>query len=268
MDNSASAYLSASLLSQQAIDLALSGRWKEAIKVNLQILKNSSPSASLEIDTLNRLGRAYMETGQKTKSLQIYQKVLRLDKFNTIAAKNLNLLKTSRVNHQTTFSSTPTPPLFLEEPGVTKTIQPVRPGDPKILSRLHPGNPVIVSVRQHNVVFLSTNSEYLGRFPDDLAARLRTLIKAGNTYQAWVRSVNPFRVFVKETYRSPKHAHTPSFPLTEKLTYAAFTPPELIHEEKPDVSATEEQEDRPTPESTSLENFEGERDESTSLSDR
>ena len=258
-----------SLLSQsaslQAIDLALSGHWKEAIKVNLQILKNSSTFASLEIDTLNRLGRAYMETGQKIKSIQIYQKVLRLDKFNTIAAKNLNLLKTSRVNRQSPSAAGVLPPLFLEEPGVTKTIPPVRPGDPKILSRLHPGNPVAVSVRQHNVVFLSTNSEYLGRFPDDLAARLRTLIKAGNTYQAWVRSVDPFRVFVKETYRSPKHAHTPSFPLTEKLTYAAFTPPELIHEEKPDVSATEEQEDRPiAPE----ENFEGGSEESTSLSDR
>ena len=35
----------------------------------------------------------------------------------------------------------------------------------------------------------------------------------------------------------------PSFPLTEKLTYAAFTPPELVHEEKPDVSTTEYQEE-------------------------
>ena len=33
----------------------------------------------------------------------------------------------------------------------------------------------------------------------------------------------------------------PSFPLTEKLTYAAFTPPELVHEEKPEITSGEEE---------------------------
>ena len=239
-------------LSQQAIDFALSGNWKEAIKVNLVLLKDNSK----DIDTLNRLGRAYLETGQKSKSEETYKKVLRLDKFNSIAAKNLGLLKTSRISHQSKTFSASSMPLFLEEPGVTKTITLIRLGDAKILARLHAGDPVNIVVRQHTVAAVSSNNEYLGRLPDDLAARLRPFIKAGNTYVAWIRSIDPFRIFAKENHRAAKFAHSPSFPITEKLTYSAFTPPELIHDEKPDTSATEEQE-----ETLSLPTSEGESEE-------
>ena len=227
------------LLAKQAIDSALAGNWKEAVKINLSILKHDPR----DIESLNRLGRAFMEIGQKSKAENAYKKVLRIDKFNTIATRNLGFLKTSRFNRQASgkphFSQT----MFLEEPGVTKTVQPIRLGDTKIISRLHPGDPIRVVVRQHNVVAVTTANEYLARFPDDLASRLRTFIQAGNTYSAFIRSVDPLKIFVQETHRAAKYQSTPSFPLTEKLTYAAFTPPELIHEEKPDVSATEEQEE-------------------------
>lgn len=229
-------------LVQKAISLALKGEWKEAIKLNLQLLK-SEPK---DIETLNRLGRAYLETGQKTKANQIYNKVLKLDKFNTIAQKNLELLKTLKVDRKDKKEASAVGvPAFLEEPGVTKTVSLIRLGDPKAISRQRPGDPVKIIARQRNVVIVTPSGQYLGRVSDDLALRLRTFIAAGNTYQAWVRSVDTdeLRVFIKETSRAKKYSHVPSFPLTEKLTYAAFTPPELVHEEKPDVSATEYQED-------------------------
>lgn len=229
-------------LVQQAINQALAGRWKEAIKTNLLLLKKEPQ----ETESLNRLGRAYLETGQKTKAAQTYHKVLRIDKFNTIASKNLNLLKTLRLSKTSSKGHPLTSlPVFLEEPGVTKTVTLVRLGDPKIISQQRPGDPVKLVSRQHSVVILNSTGQYLGRISDDLASRLRTLLAAGNTYSAWLRSVdkNELRVFIKELVRSFKHRFTPSFPLTEKLTYAAFTPPELVHEEKPDVSATEFQDD-------------------------
>lgn len=235
-------------LAQQAINQALAGQWKEAGKTNLLILKKEPR----ETEALNRLGRAYLETGQKTKAAQTYQKVLGIDKFNTIAAKNLTLLKTLRLDRSETKTRPASAlPVFLEEPGVTKTITLVRLGDPKIISRQRPGDPVKLISRQHNVVIVAAEGQYLGRVSDDLASRLRTLLAAGNTYSAWIRSVDQheLKVFIKELTRSAKHRFTPSFPLTEKLTYAAFTPPELVHEEKPDVSATEFQDDdhRPAP---------------------
>lgn len=226
-----------------AINFALSGNWKEAIQSNLLILKKDQN----DIDALNRLGRAYFETGQKSKAEETYKKVLKLDKFNPIATRSLQMLKTSRVVHQTQPTPHPmTQTMFLEESGVTKTISPIRLGDSKVIARLHPGDPIIVAVRQHTVAFVTSHNEYLGRLSDDLSLRLRTFIKAGNQYQAWIKSVEPLKIFVRETHRAPKYASTPSFPSTEKLSYAAFTPPELIHEEKPDVSATEEQENSPS----------------------
>lgn len=228
---------------RQAITAALNRNWKEAIRLNLSILKESPK----DIDALNRLGRAYLETGLKTKSLGIYEKVLKLDKYNHIAAKSIELLKSSRIIHSS--SSSPalsaSLPIFLEEPGVTKTVSLTRPGDAKVICRLHPGDSVMLSAREHCVSVTTTENEYLGRLPDDLAARLRNFINSGNKYSAWVRSVDMpiIKIFIKEVFRVAKFRNTPSFPLTEKLSYAAFTPPELIHDVKVNTSATGEEVD-------------------------
>ncbi len=234
---------------QTAIKSALEGRWKDAVEANLMALKDNPH----DIDTMNRLGRAYLETGQKTKALEAYEKVLKSDKFNTIALKNVAFIKNTKIvrDHKTTVNGYRAP-MFLEEPGVTKTVSLVRLGDNQILSHLHPADMVKVVSRQHNVCVLNNNNEYVGRLPDDLASRMREFIKGGNTYSAWIRSLDlpsdkkqsaNIKIFIREESRSSQFRHTPSFPLTEKLSYAAFTPPELIHEEKPDVSATEEQEE-------------------------
>lgn len=231
-------------LTQLAIHAALTGQWKDAVKINLSIIKKTPR----DIDALNRLARAYLETGFKTKSGEIYTKVLKIDKFNTIAAKNLELLKTVKIDRSR--KSTPQDSLgasismFLEEPGLTKTISLINLGDPKIIKNTRPGHPVNIVARGHNVAVVTASNQYLGRLPDDLASRLRPLINEGNTYSCWIRATaGGLKVFIREVYRCPKYRHTPSFPLTEKLTYAAFTPPELVHEEKPDVLATEYQEE-------------------------
>ncbi len=230
---------------QSAVRAALEGRWKDAVSENLAALKDNPK----DTDILNRLGRAYLETGQKTKALTTYQQVLKLDKFNTIAQKNLVIIKNTKVlPNKSSSGMGASLPVFLEEPGVTKTLSLIRLGDTNLLSNLYPGDEVKIVSREHSVCVLNADNQYLGRLPDDLSSRLRVFIQAGNTYQAWIRSVAPgvVKIFIKEIERSKQFKQTPSFPLTEKLTYAAFTPPELIHEEKPDVSATEEQEENPS----------------------
>lgn len=223
-----------------AINAALTGNWKEAIRLNLQILKTDSKN----VEALNRLARAYFQTGFKTKSTEIYKKVLRIDKFNTIAIKNLHLVTTSKIErgtHQAPIISSAT--MFLEEPGVTKTLSLIRPSEPKVLSRMHPGDPVKIAPRQHCVAVTTVSGHNLGRLPEDLAARMQMFIKAGSTFTAWIRAVEAtnLKIFIRENTRASKYKDSPPFPMTEKLTYAAFTPPELIHTEKPDVSSTEDQ---------------------------
>ena len=97
-------------LTQIAINQALNCLWEEAITTNLQILENI-PS---DINTLNRLGKAYAAIGDKEASKDTYQKVLKYDKYNSVALKNLK--KTSsklRVSPaQLNLSSFPTKRLF------------------------------------------------------------------------------------------------------------------------------------------------------------
>jgi hypothetical protein len=228
-----------------AIQAALSRDWKQAIAQNLVLLKQNSK----DIDALNRLGRAYLETGQKTKAAEIYNKVLKVDKFNPIARKSLELIKTMRVHHQMSTPTLTSAPIFLEEPGITKTLTLTRLGDSKIISRLHAGDPVLLAAREHCVVITSSDNEYLGRLPDDLALRMRSFLKAGNKYEVWIRAIElqnnsgakyNLKIFIKEISRANKFRNTPSFPSTEKLTYAAFTPPNLIYDDKPIVSTPEE----------------------------
>ncbi len=223
-------------LTKQAIDAAMSRDWKQAININNQILKADSK----DIEALNRLGRAFMETGHKTKAAEIYQKVLRLDKFNSIAQKNLELVHKAKVIHSHNKTPPPPPPNFIEEPGTTKTVQLVRVGDSKIVSRLRPGDPLTLAVRDHCISVLTYNKEHIGRLPDDLTSRLSKFIKGGNKYSAYIKGVEPLKIFIVESYKTPQFTNIPSFPLTEKLNYAAFTPPELVHDEKPDTVTTEE----------------------------
>jgi len=224
-----------------AINAAIARDWKQAVKINTFLTKQNPK----DTDALNRLGRALMELGHKAMAQQTFAKVLRLDKFNTIAAKNLTLLKSSRATRTQPAESFAPPPLFLEEPGITKTVSLIRLGDPKTLTGLHPGTPVNIVCRGHSVTVISPTGLYLGRLPDDLSSRLRPFIHSGNQYSAWIKSVDAksLKVFIKEMVRSSKFKNTPSFPITEKLTYSAFTPPELVHEEKPDVASTEEDTD-------------------------
>ena len=233
-------------LQKLSIEAALKRDWKSAISYNLQIIKTSPQDA----EAYNRLGRAYLEIGQKNKALSIYQKVLRIDKFNTIAQKNISLIKSSKILRTKSLGITDNFfPAFLEEPGLTKNVSLIRVGDPKIISRLRPGDPVFLIARDHCVSVISAHQEYLGRLPDDIASRIRRCIKGGNKYSAWIKSIDintpergkqNLKIFIRETFRSPAFKDIHSFPLTEKLSYAAFTPPELIHEEKPSTSSTEE----------------------------
>lgn len=228
-------------LTFNAITAATNRDWKGAIAANLALLKQNPK----DVDALNRLGRSYFETGQKTKAEEMYKKVLRLDKFNTIATKNLSLLHTSRLARDSKAPGTATPPpVFLEEPGITKLVGLTRLGDQKVISRMHPGDSVKIAARDHCVAVTSPSNDYLGRLPDDLASRLLPLLRGGNTYNAWIRSLDGgLKIFIKEMTKSPKFRNTVSFPITERLTYSAFTPPELVHSSKPDVAGVEEQEE-------------------------
>jgi len=72
----------------KSIDLALMGRWDEAVQSNQQILK-LFPN---DIQALNRLGKAYQELGRYEEAAAAYEQCLEKQPSNAIARKRLSEL--------------------------------------------------------------------------------------------------------------------------------------------------------------------------------
>ena len=71
-------------ITRHAISAALARNWKQAISANTALIQKDKTN----IDALNRLGFAYLQTGKFTASKKIYELVLKLDPYNQIALKN------------------------------------------------------------------------------------------------------------------------------------------------------------------------------------
>jgi tetratricopeptide (TPR) repeat protein len=221
---------------QTAIALALCGKWEEAIKANLEIVETNPE----DTDALNRLARACSELGKCSEAHDYTKKVLKIDPVNPIARKCIEKWKSvgKGNTHSSNHTSTEN---FLEEPGKTKLVTLLNLGDCKVFMNLDPGEEVRLFSHAHKVSINTLDGKYIGRLPDDLAARLRSLIKSGNKYQVLAKSVDQkeIKVFIRELEKGPKVESVPSFP-TEKIDYVAFTPPELIHKDAPETTNPED----------------------------
>lgn len=225
-------------LAQRAISAALSGNWKEAIEFNSQILSQDPKN----IDSLNRIARAYAELGSLGKARTSSQSVLKIDPFNKIAVGALERWKKIK-GKPNSFSNHSSPDAFLEEPGKTKLIDLLHPGSADVLAKLDCGDEVKLTPFAHRVNVSTQDGKYIGRLPDDLSAKLRMLIKMGNEYRTLVKSVekNTVRIFIRETVKAKDAENIPSF-TSEKIDYVSFTPPELVHKKEEVVEALHQEE--------------------------
>ncbi len=202
-------------LEGQAVSAALDYNWELAIEINKKILKNN-PN---HIETLNRLARAYFETGNITKSRQTYKSVTDLDGFNVIAKKNL-----TRLNRLSSDQKTPTlegdkqnfRELFQKlasEPGKTKVVTLVKIGDQNLLSKLASGDKLKISPKKHSIELCTYDNKHVGNLPDDLSFKLLKLITAGNTFECCIKSVTQkeVQVILFEITRAKSLANLPSF---------------------------------------------------------
>lgn len=200
-------------IQSQAIKAALTQDWAEAIRLNQEILKDESN----HIPTLNRLGFAYMQSGQIKQAKSTYQSVIDIDRFNPIAQKSLEKLQKIKSN----ISPTPTngqvgvfTTTFLEEPGKTKTVTLVRPTTTSRIVSLNPGTPVELICKKKGLTVETPDGDYVGSLPDDIGFRLAKLIKCGYTYQTVIKNCQnkSISVFIRETTRPPVNGDLVSFP--------------------------------------------------------
>lgn len=210
-------------LAQLAISAALAGDWKKALEINSQLVRKN-PN---DIDAHNRLAKAYAGLGKIKKALQTCNKVLKIDPYNTIASKcaekwkiiKKSDLKKSSTNTQSYF--------FLEEPGKTKIVSLINLGDSELIVKLDSGDEVKIVPHSHRVCITTLEGKYIGKLPDDLSARLKTLINKGNEYQVFIKCAEPsdVKVFIRESKKSEDLVTIPSFP-SEKVEYISFAPPQ------------------------------------------
>lgn len=200
----------------QALTAANSSLWTEAVKLNLEILKSEKD----DTEALNRLAHAYKELGQIKESQTAYRKVLKLDRFNPIASKNLKFLEALPKNLKKTGLNNNVPKnlseTFLEEPGKTKIVNLINLAPLSTLMGLSCASRVSLVVKRHTVTAVDQTGSYLGALPDDLSAKLMRLLTGGNHYEAFIKTVaqKAITIFIRELSRSGRFKDQPTFPVT------------------------------------------------------
>lgn len=200
-------------LSQIAIKAALYNDWETAISSNKDILKDNED----DINALCRLAYAFIQIGKINDAKSIYGKILSIDKYNLIAQKNLEKIKSLPKNYKSHIHEKPksplSPGLFIEEPGKTKTVSLINTAPCSVISNLDVGDQVILQHKKHSIEVRDNNKTYLGALPDDVSFRLLRLLKGGNNYDVYVKSAtkNNVSIFIREVKRGKKFLLQPSF---------------------------------------------------------
>ena len=130
-------------LKNQAIQIALTGDWEQAILLNEELLQEDPK----DIDTLNRLAFAYTALGKLKEAKETYQKVLNIDSANPIAQKNLKKLtnvSATQINIPKSISTN----MFLEESGKTKIVTLVNTAPAQVLRTLQVGQTVHLCIKR------------------------------------------------------------------------------------------------------------------------
>ena len=186
-------------LAQKAILAALKGEWKEAVKYNKSVLKDCPD----DVQTLNRLAKAYCELGKVNEARRFCRKVIKIDPIDSIALRNLENWENLKASKKTSSCASDAAD-FIEEPGKTKLVSLLYLGDPGLISKLSAGEELILSPHSHRVSVTTKDYKYVGRLPDDLSARLRQYVKLGNSYRVIVKSVDQrnVKIFIRETTKN------------------------------------------------------------------
>ncbi len=193
-------------LQDQAIKAALASDWETAVEYNLEILAGDTDN----IPALNRLGHAYTELGQKDAAKNAYQQVLAIDKYDTIATKNLKVLPHQK---NTSNSITLIEEDFIELPGITKSSTLIKVASRETLLSLCCKQSLKLSPRTRLVAVTTEDNTYIGSLPDDLSRKLQDLLKQGYCFSACLKGAtdNSATIFLRELKRPKRPSATPSF---------------------------------------------------------
>jgi hypothetical protein len=223
---------------EQAIQLALESRWKEAAALNRSLI-SMFPS---DVDAYNRLGKALMEMGEYDDARMAYQRALELEPLNSIARKNLERLevRAKAAAAQGDGTRKIDPSLFIADTGKTG-VATLKAVASEALGRLTEGDTVELRPQDNTLAVVTPNGAYVGRLEPKLGLRLLRLMDGGNRYLAAVASLSEQRVIIREIYQHPSQQGKPSFPATGGETVRPYVKERLVRRDLEDEEASTEE---------------------------
>jgi hypothetical protein len=220
----------------QAIQLALQGRWSEAVELNREIIEYFPG----DVDAYNRLGKALTELGRYGEAKDAYMKGLEIDPLNSIAQKNLTRLASlgDQEAAPRPASQKLSPQMFIEETGKTGITVLVRP-NMEIAARMTAGDQVNLQRQNGSIVIQSMAGEYVGEIEPRLGQRLTKLMDGGNEYIAAISGLDSkeVRLFIRETFQHASQTGKLSFPPTVTETFRPYLKGRLLHRDTDDDEA-------------------------------
>jgi hypothetical protein len=213
-----------------AVQLAIAGKWDEAVKLNRFILE----SFGSDEETQNRLGKALSELGKLKEAKASYEVALKLNPMNSIAKKNaarINALLHQKEGLKVGGTRVDLN-LFVEEMGKTIITTVDAPPSVDICSKVAAGDVAELRIDGDGIVAETSRGVRLGSLEAKLARRLIKFMRGGNRYQAGVTSCdgNTVKLIVRETYQDPHFAGKPSFPMRRKreVEFRPYTKESLL----------------------------------------
>ncbi len=224
------------ILQNRAIKAAQEERWDDAQTFNRQILKQEPQNTS----ALNRLGFAYLQSGKHEDAEKTYNKVLKIDRTNSVAKKYMKLVEKAKQKQPLKLPKALKHSDFIDEPGKTRSVNLVRLADVEVLEELSVGADCTLHASKSRIS-VKCDKTYIGTLPDDIFSRLQPLIEAGNTYSIKVQSLkgSSVRVFIRELTRAAGVEHLASFPSETTMTALSLDNAEVAREDEEPVIVSE-----------------------------
>ncbi len=227
---------------EDAVQLAIAGKWEDAVKLNKFIIDNFGADEEAQ----NRLGKALSELGKLKEAKAAYEAALKINPMNGIAKRNaarINALLHQKEGLKVGGTRVDLN-LFVEEMGKT-VITTVESPPPDICSKVAAGDVAELCIDGDGIYAETSRGVRLGLLEAKLARRLTKFMRGGNRYQAGVTSCegSTVKLIVRETYQDPRFAGKPSFPMKRKreVEFRPYTKESLLAREV-EVFAEDEEE--------------------------
>lgn len=206
-------------MADTARNLALDGRWRDAVDANLALIEK----APRDVDAYNRLGKAYFELRRYRSAYEAYQMAFQTDPANIISRRNLERLEPLRDTEESEEITGSRPParfgIFVEEAGKTYVDEVIEPAPSAVLMTLSSGEHLDMKIQDGHVCLLDDTGQYIGMLEPRISRRLIQLMEIGNEYAVYVtaNAGDSVRVIIREMVRGEEMGNRLSFPHQGKV---------------------------------------------------